>query len=78
MSMVSSSDCLATMTKDIASMYADKLAIQMLPMPFTTTPINYRLMVHKRDKQSPASVWLRSKLKSYLNDTSADSSTTAN
>ncbi|GLO60640.1 LysR family transcriptional regulator [Vibrio sp. MACH09] len=66
MSMVSTSDCIGTMTKSIADMFADKMEIQVLSMPFTTTAINHRLMVHNRDKKSPASIWLREKLKSYF------------
>jgi DNA-binding transcriptional LysR family regulator len=66
MSMVSTSDCIAIMTQSIARMFADKLDIQVLPSPFTTIPINHRLMVHNRDKKSPSSMWLREKLKSYF------------
>ncbi|WP_413112194.1 LysR family transcriptional regulator [Thaumasiovibrio sp. DFM-14] len=66
MSMVSTSDCIASMTKSIADMFADKLEIQVLPVPFTTTAINHRIMVHNRDRKSPASMWLREKLKSYF------------
>ncbi len=66
MSMVSISDCIATVSKSIADMFADKLEIQVLSPPFTATPIGYRLMVHNRDKNSPANMWLRNKLKSYF------------
>jgi DNA-binding transcriptional LysR family regulator len=66
MSMVSNSNCIATMTKSIANELAEKLGIQVLPMPFSTLPIKYRLLVHNRDKKSPSSLWLRNKLKSYL------------
>ena len=66
MSMVSTSDCIAIMTKSIAHMFADKLDILILPSPFTSIPINHRLMVHNRDKKSPSSIWLRNKIKSYF------------
>lgn len=66
MSMVSTSDCIAIMAKSIADTFADKLNIQILPCPFTTIPINHRLMAHNRDKKSPSNIWLRGKLKSYF------------
>lgn len=65
-SMVSNSDCIASMTKSLADALADKLKIQVLPMPFSTFPIKYQLFVHKRDKKNPSNIWLRNKLKSYL------------
>lgn len=66
MSMVSTSDCIGTMTKSIADLFSDKLGIQVLSAPFTTIPIDYRLLVHNRDKKNPANIWLRNKLKSYF------------
>lgn len=65
-SMVSNSNCIATMTKSLADELADKLGIQVLPMPFATSRIKYQLFVHNRDKKSPSNIWLRNKLKSYL------------
>jgi DNA-binding transcriptional LysR family regulator len=66
MSMVSSSDCIASMTRSLANELADKLGLQIIPMPFSTFPIKYQLFVHNRDKKSPSNIWLREKLKSYL------------
>ncbi len=65
-SMVSNSDCIATMTKSLAHLLADQLNIQVIPMPFTTIPIKYHLMAHNRDKKNPSNIWLRQRLKSYL------------
>ncbi|WP_261884257.1 LysR family transcriptional regulator [Vibrio pelagius] len=66
MSMVSSSDCIASMTRSLVNELADKLGLQIIPMPFSTFPIKYQLFVHNRDKKSPSNIWLREKLKSYL------------
>lgn len=66
MSMVSTCDCIATMTKSIARLFADKLDIQVIDSPFTDIPIRYRLMAHNRDRNSPSNIWLREKLKSYF------------
>lgn len=68
MSMVSTSDCIATMTGSIATLFAEKFEIQVLPTPFTDIPIRYRLMAHKRERKSPSNMWLREKLKSYFSD----------
>lgn len=68
MSMVSTSDCIATMTESIAQLFADKLEIQVLPTPFTDIPIRYRLMAHNRERKSPSNMWLREKLKSYFSN----------
>lgn len=66
MSMVSTSDCIATMTESIAKRFAEKLEIQVLPTPFTDIPIRYRLMAHNRERKSPSNMWLREKLRSYF------------
>ncbi|WP_367989034.1 LysR family transcriptional regulator [Vibrio sp. NTOU-M3] len=66
MSMVSTSDCVATMTASIAKLFADKLDIQVMDVPFTTIPIRYLLMAHNRERKSPSNVWLRNKIKSYF------------
>jgi DNA-binding transcriptional LysR family regulator len=68
MSMVSTSDCIATMTESIAKRFAEKLEIQVLPTPFTDIPIRYRLMAHNRERKSPSNMWLREKLKSYFSN----------
>lgn len=68
LSMVSSSDCIAAMTASIASLFADKLGIQVLDIPFTPYPIKYRLMVHNREMKSPSNIWLRNKIRSYFTD----------
>ncbi|KOO13828.1 LysR family transcriptional regulator [Vibrio xuii] len=68
MSMVSTSDCIATMTASIAKLFADKLDIQVLKLPFTDIPIQYRLMAHNRVRKSPSNIWLRDKLKSYFEE----------
>jgi len=68
MSMVSTSDCIATMTASIAKLFADKLDIQVLKTPFTDIPIQYRLMAHNRVRKSPSNIWLRNKLKSYFEE----------
>ncbi len=67
-SMVSNSDCIATMTKSLANLLADQLDIQSMPMPFTTIPIKYHLLAHNRDKKKPSNIWLRQRLKSYLQE----------
>ncbi len=68
LSMVSSSDCIAAMTASIASLFADKLGIQVLDIPFTPYPIKYRLMVHNRERKSPSNIWLRNKIRSYFTE----------
>ncbi len=68
LSMVSSSDCIAAMTASIASLFADKLGIQVLDIPFTPYPIKYRLMVHNREMKSPSNIWLRNKIRSYFTE----------
>ncbi|PMN88035.1 LysR family transcriptional regulator [Enterovibrio norvegicus] len=66
LSMVSNSDCIATMTASIASLFAERLNIQILDIPFTVHPIRYRLMVHNRERNSPSNIWLREKIASYF------------
>ncbi|MEZ9526334.1 LysR family transcriptional regulator [Enterovibrio norvegicus] len=66
LSMVSYSDCIATMTASIASLFAERLNIQILDIPFTVHPIRYRLMVHNRERNSPSNIWLREKIASYF------------
>lgn len=68
MSMVSSSDCIATMTSSIATLFAEKMDIQVLATPFSEIPVRYRLMAHNRERQSPSNIWLRDKLKSYFGE----------
>ncbi|WP_162046549.1 LysR family transcriptional regulator [Vibrio taketomensis] len=68
LSMVSSSDCIAAMTASIALLFADKLGIQVLDIPFTPYPIKYRLMVHNRKMKSPSNIWLRNKIRSYFTE----------
>ncbi|WP_162062803.1 LysR family transcriptional regulator [Vibrio taketomensis] len=68
LSMVSSGDCIAAMTASIASIFADKLGIQVLDIPFTPYPIKYRLMVHNREMKSPSNIWLRNKIRSYFTE----------
>ncbi|WP_221074664.1 LysR family transcriptional regulator [Agarivorans aestuarii] len=63
MSMVANSDCLAVVSKALAEQFAMSLGLQILSSPFTAIPITYRLMVHNREKSSPANQWLREKLK---------------
>ncbi|WEM45716.1 LysR family transcriptional regulator (plasmid) [Photobacterium sp. DA100] len=69
MSLVSSCDCVAVVTRSMAIMFAEKLNIKILEAPFTNIPIRYRLMTHNRMRQSPANRWLRDKLKSYFTAT---------
>lgn len=66
MSMVSTSNCIAVVTESIATAFADKLDIQVLDCPFTSKPVHYRLLTHNRERQSPANMWLREKIKSYF------------
>ncbi|MCE2572366.1 LysR family transcriptional regulator [Motilimonas eburnea] len=66
MSMVATSDCIAIMTASIASLFADKLDIQVLPPPFTSKPVKYQLLAHNREKKSPANIWLRDKIRAYF------------
>ncbi|USD42857.1 LysR family transcriptional regulator [Vibrio sp. SCSIO 43135] len=66
MSMIATTDCIATMTGSMANLFADKLGIQVFPHPYTVIPVKHRLLVHNREKNSPSNKWLRSKLKSYF------------
>ncbi len=66
LSMVSNSDCIATMTASVALLFAERLHIQILDIPFTTHPVRYRLMVHNRNRNSPSNIWLREKIQSYF------------
>ncbi|GLR74082.1 hypothetical protein GCM10007855_09560 [Aliivibrio sifiae] len=54
--MVVTSNCIAVVTESIATTFADKLDIQVLDCPFTSKPVNYRLLTHNRERQSPANM----------------------
>ncbi|WP_026970880.1 LysR family transcriptional regulator [Aliagarivorans marinus] len=66
MSMVANSDCIAMTARSLADAFAESMRIQVLPSPFTSLPVRYRLLTHKRMRHSPANMWLRSKLKGYF------------
>ncbi|MGL6260875.1 LysR family transcriptional regulator [Vibrio sp. WXL210] len=66
MTMVASSDCLAVTAKSVASLFVDKLELQLLEPPFNCSPIQFGLLSHKRMSQNPANQWLRDKLQSYF------------
>ncbi|EHH2449223.1 LysR family transcriptional regulator [Vibrio vulnificus] len=66
MSLVASSDYIAVVTKSLATQFADVLGLQVIEAPLSGLPITYRLMVHNREKNSPANQWLRETLKHYF------------
>ncbi|MCW8345611.1 LysR family transcriptional regulator [Vibrio sp. ZSDZ65] len=73
MSMVSASDCVATIARSIAHMFADKFDAQVLDTPFTGIPVHYQLVAHNRERHSPANMWLRNKIQTYFSISSDNS-----
>jgi DNA-binding transcriptional LysR family regulator len=66
MALVSNSASIAVVATSLAEQFSEKLDLKILQSPFTSLPIQYRVLAHNRVKQSPSNMWLRNKLRSYF------------
>ncbi len=66
MSMVANSDCIATVSSSLANMFSEKFGLAVFSPPFKMLPVRYRVMAHKRERNSSANMWLRDKIRSYF------------
>lgn len=65
MALVASSESVGIMSSSLAQLFSQRFGLQVLKVPFRSLPINYKLLIHNREKNSKANRWLRSKLLSY-------------
>lgn len=75
------SDNICTTSHLLSHEVAKNLPIRVLKFPFQTTGVDHTMIWHRRNQNIGASVWLRSKIKSYLQiaiDASSESSSAPN
>ncbi|MBW3695926.1 LysR family transcriptional regulator [Vibrio sp. T187] len=65
MALVSTSDCIGTITRSLANRYASRFGLNVLELPFETFPVEQHMIWHSRTQFSPAHKWLRERITSY-------------
>ncbi|MGF1754418.1 LysR family transcriptional regulator [Vibrio makurazakiensis] len=65
MALVSTSDCLGTITRSLANRYASRFDLQVIEQPFDTVPVEQHMIWHARTDFSPAHKWLRERISHY-------------
>jgi DNA-binding transcriptional LysR family regulator len=66
MALVGSSESIGMTSLNMAKQFSEQFGLQILPVPFSSLPVSYVLMGHKREQNSKANLWLREKLLSYV------------
>lgn len=64
--LASISENICTSSRLLTNQVAEQLPLKCLDFPFEAVPIEHNMIWHKRNQNTASNVWLRQKIKSYL------------